>query len=120
MPKTGEGAIINGNNAQIKVIRSTKKGERASEDFEKECIEKLDGAVTSDGVEIKSIHDHAMYRMEQRGISPMRVRKALENATPYTDKNPDRLVYLHKGTKVIVDDFTGVVITAIYVGKKGK
>ena len=101
-------------------IAKSKKGEVASPEFQRKCLSVFKGAKTSDGKPVEKIHDHAMFKMEQRGIYPETACKALSMGKPSPGNRPDRTVYEQNGTFVVFDDKAKMVTTCIYKGKKGK
>lgn len=76
------------------------------------------GTKTVDGKKVKSIHPHAMKRMTSRNIYPNNVKAALKKGKASKGNVDGRTEYLFNGTKAIIQDNNGMLLTAIYVGKR--
>lgn len=76
------------------------------------------GTKTVDGKKVKSIHPHAIKRMTSRNIYPNNVKAALKKGKASKGNVDGRTEYLFNGTKAIIQDKNGMLLTAIYVGKR--
>ena len=104
---------------ELKIAKS-QKGEKPSDAFKSKCLATFKGAKTSDGKTVKSIHEHAIYRMESKGIYPESALKALSKGRAGPGNKADRTVYSLNGTNVVFDNKAKMITTCIYKGKKGK
>ena len=96
------------------------KGSGGSDYAPKEYKKALIGATTSDGKQVKGVWQHAMDRVKQRNIYPSSVKAAITKGTSRPGNRPNRTVYERNGTRVVFDDSTNEVVTAIYLGKGKK
>ena len=61
-----------------------------------------------------SFYDHAVYRMNQRGVSPAGLQAVLDNPVDVRRQSNGNIVYIgHGGLGVIVDDATGQIVTVL-------
>lgn len=115
-PKTGQFTSGGGSTyAQPTGIARTKTGEKTLDSAERKRYSKiLLGSKTSDGIEIKSISQHAYDRAAQRGISPGKILDTLK-ADPVVSKN-DRSCNLYdvQGCRVVLNKKTGNLVTIMY------
>ena len=88
----------------------------SQKDYEKALI----GKKTVDGKTVKSITAHAVSRYKGRQVYPSSIASSLKNAKPRPGKTPGRTVYEHRGTRVVLDDKDGAIVTVIYTGKGKK
>lgn len=102
------------------MVVKSKKGEVASPAFQRKCLSAFKGVKTSDGRSVEKIHDHAMFRMEQRGVYPNTAAKAIAQGKVTKGNKPNRLLYQYNGTHIIYDENEKMVVTCIYKGKGAK
>lgn len=80
-----------------------------------EYTKQIEGVLTVNGTEMKSVSGHAAYRMKERGFTVDDVREALTGSGityPGNKKHPDAECYQHKGARFVVSK-SGVLITVI-------
>ena len=71
------------------------------------------GTKTRDGLDIKSIRDHAMDRMTERGFGASQVKGVLQSFDPTPGNKPDRNVYENSELRVIIGKNGGELVTVI-------
>lgn len=98
----------------------SKKGEKPSEPFAEKSLSAFTGLKTSEGKSVEQVHDHAMFRMEGRGIRPESAVKAITKGKASAGNKPNRTVYEHNGTHVVYDEKAKMIISCIYKGKGKK
>lgn len=124
-PRDGNGKFTDGGGGSTSVKSqpkrvASKKGEKPSEAFAKKCLSAFTGLKTSDGKSVEQVHDHAMFKMESRGIRPSSAVRAITKGKATAGNKPNRTVYEYNGTHVVYDDKSKMITTCIYKGKGKK
>jgi 8-oxo-dGTP pyrophosphatase MutT (NUDIX family) len=73
----------------------------------------LIGSKTSDGVEVKSISEHAYQRIVERGYGGSHIKGVLASVVPTAGNTADTRVYEKKGMKVVINYQTGKIVSVI-------
>ena len=115
----GGGSSSSETKAKPKRVPSA-KGETPSEEFAEKCLTAFTGLSTSDGKKVEQVHDHAMFKMEDRGIRPQSAVNAITKGKASAGNKPNRTVYSYNGTHVVYDDEAKMITTCIYKGKGKK
>lgn len=79
--------------------------------------ERLKGKQTKDGVVITSVSEHAFERLGGRKISPGRAESIITTGIPGPGNTDRTTVYDYPGSRAVVDNKTGKVVTFMWRGK---
>jgi phage-related protein (TIGR01555 family) len=100
---------------------NTTGGSGATEQQRKSIAGVILGSKTKDGVEIKSIRDHAYNRMSERGYGASQVKGTYQLSDPKPGNRPNTSVYERGGLRVVVNYKTKELVTVVRTrGKGGK
>lgn len=81
----------------------------------KKYNEIFQGFKTSDGVEIKSVSDHAIKRMYERDISAENIKDILLNGKIKKGGTKRTTCYEKDGKRIVVDHIIGIIVTDMVI-----